>query len=101
MEVKEIREMIKNKEYDFLRNNEHLGNNIILLGLGGSHAYGLNTEESDVDIRGCALNSKKEILLGQNFQQIEDKQTDTVIYSFEKLVHLLCNSNPNVLEILG
>lgn len=101
MEIKEIREIIKSGEYDFLRNNEHLGNNIILLGLGGSYAYGLNTEESDVDIRGCALNSKKEILLGQNFQQVEDKQTDTVIYSFEKLVRLLCNSNPNVLEILG
>lgn len=101
MEIKEIRKIIKSGEYDFLRNNEHLGNNIILLGLGGSYAYGLNTEESDVDIRGCALNSKKEILLGQNFQQVEDKQTDTVIYSFEKLVRLLCNSNPNVLEILG
>ena len=36
---------IKNKvlfsdEYKFLKTNEHLGNNIILIGLGGSYAYG-------------------------------------------------------------
>lgn len=35
MEIKEIREIIKSSEYDFLRNNEHLGKNVILLGLGG------------------------------------------------------------------
>ena len=63
MEIKEIREIIKSREYDFLRNNKHLGNNIILLTVGGSHAYGLNKEGSDLDIRGCAVNSKKEILL--------------------------------------
>ena len=55
MEIKEIREIIKSNEYDFLRNNEHLRKNVILLGLGGSYAYGLNTPESDIDIRGCAL----------------------------------------------
>ena len=34
MEIKEIREIIKSSEYDFLRNNEHLWKNVILLGLG-------------------------------------------------------------------
>ena len=29
-------------EYDFLRNNQRLGNRIILMGLGGSYAYGTN-----------------------------------------------------------
>jgi hypothetical protein len=55
--------LIQQPEYDFLRNNPHLGQNIILLGLSGSHAYGTNLETSDVDIRGVALNSKSEILL--------------------------------------
>ena len=54
-------------EYKFLREDPHLGNNIILLGLGGSHAYGMNKEGSDIDIRGIALNSKDEILLGDDF----------------------------------
>ena len=29
MEIKEIREIIKSREYDFLRNNKHLGENVI------------------------------------------------------------------------
>ena len=54
MTIEEIKESIKQPEYDFLRTSEHLGNNICLLTLGGSHAYGTNVEGSDVDIRGIA-----------------------------------------------
>lgn len=99
--VEEIKKKLNNQEYDFLRTDEHLGENIILLGLGGSYAYGTNTESSDIDCRGVALNSKKEILLGNGFEQVENKETDTVIYSFTKIVNLLSNCNPNVIEILG
>lgn len=102
MTVEEIREKLKTLEYDFLRNNKHLGSNIILLGLGGSYSYGMNIEgKSDIDIRGVALNSKEEILLLQNFGQIVDENTDTTIYSFNKMVNLLCKANPNVMEQLG
>ena len=102
MTVEEIREKLKTSEYDFLRNNKHLGSNIILLGLGGSYSYGMNIEgKSDIDIRGVALNSKEEILLLQNFGQIVDENTDTMIYSFNKMVNLLCKANPNVMEQLG
>lgn len=94
-------EIIQSKEYEFLRTNEHLCSNIILLGLGGSHAYGTNNEDSDVDIRGIALNSKEEILTNENFEQFIDKETDTTIYSFNKMIQLLSNSNPNIIEILG
>jgi hypothetical protein len=66
--------------------DEHLGNNIILLTLGGSWAYGTNIETSDVDIRGIALNSKEEILTNKNFEQRDDKVTDTVVYSFNKII---------------
>ena len=102
MTVEEIREKLKTSEYDFLRNNKYLGSNIILLGLGGSYSYGMNIEgKSDIDIRGVALNSKEEILLLQNFGQIVDENTDTTIYSFNKMVNLLCKANPNVMEQLG
>lgn len=101
MNLEEIKNVLKTEEYTNLFNNEHLGKNIILLGLGGSYAYGTNTEDSDLDIRGCALNSKKEILLGNGFEQVVDKNTDTTIYSFNKLVKLLSNCNPNVIELLG
>lgn len=101
MTIAEIKKMLGDAEYDFLRNNEHLGNNIILLTLGGSYAYATNTTTSDIDIRGCALNSKEEILTNKNFEQFVNEDTDTTIYSFNKLISLLINCNPNTIEILG
>jgi predicted nucleotidyltransferase len=101
MKIAEIKKLISSSEYDFLRTNEHLGKNIILLTLGGSHAYGTNIETSDVDIRGCALNSKADILTNQNFEQFVNEETDTTIYAFNKLITLLSNVNPNTIEILG
>lgn len=101
MNLEEIKKKLGSSEYNFIRTNEHLGENIILLGLGGSYSYGTNIESSDVDCRGVALNSKREILLGNGFEQVENKETDTVIYSFVKIVSLLSNCNPNVIEMLG
>lgn len=101
MTIEEIKQTIQTPQYDFLRTNPHLGNNIILLGLGGSHAYGTNWEGSDLDVRGCALNSKSEILTNENFEQFVNEETDTTIYSFNKLITLLSNTNPNTIEILG
>lgn len=94
-------EIINNKDYKFIEENEHLGENIILLGLGGSKAYGTNIATSDTDIRGIAINSEEEILIGKDFEQVVDVKTDTTIYSFNKMIDLLSNSNPNTIEILG
>lgn len=95
-------DLLKKNEYDFLKNNKHLGDNIILIGLGGSYAYGTAIDgESDIDIRGISLNTKNEIILGNGFEQVEDKKTDTVIYSFNKIIKLLSGCNPNVIELLG
>lgn len=101
MRLDEIKKIVAGEEYSFLRKNEHLGENIILLGLGGSHAYGTETDTSDLDIRGCAVNSREEILCGEDFEQVTDVPTDTTIYSFMKLIRLLTNCNPNTIEILG
>ena len=101
MKLAEIKSILKTDKYSFLRNNSHLGSNIILLGLGGSYAYGTNIESSDIDIRGCALNTKEEILTNVNFEQFTNDETDTCIYGFNKLISLLCNCNPNVIEMLG
>ena len=100
MTMDEIKQKLKEPEYDFLRNDEHLGKNIIFLTVGGSHAYGTNIEGSDLDIRGIALNSKEEILLNKDFGQIVDVETDTTIYSVKKAIYQLLDSNPNTLEIL-
>ena len=97
----DFKKLLKQPEYDFLRTNEHLGDNICLLTLGGSHAYGTNVEGSDVDIRGVAIPTKREVLLGKSFDQVLDKQTDTTIYSVNKAIQLLSNCNPNTIELLG
>lgn len=101
MTIEQIRDMVSGKDYDFLRENEHLGDRIIFLTLGGSYSYGTNVETSDVDIRGCALNSKSDLLGLSNFEQVVNTQTDTTIYSFNKLVTLLLSCNPNTIEMLG
>lgn len=101
MTLEQIKLKLQSSDYDFLRNDEHLGKNIIILTLGGSYAYGTNNENSDIDIRGCALNSKNEILTNKNFEQFVNENTDTTIYSFNKLITLLINVNPNTIEMLG
>lgn len=101
MNLQQIKEKINSTEYDFLRTDHHLGKNIILLGLGGSHAYGMDKEASDLDVRGISLNSKEEILLGTDFEQVVNTDTDTTVYSFNKMITLLTSNNPNTIEILG
>ena len=98
--MNKIREIINTQAYDFLR-KEPLKSQIILLGLGGSYAYGTNIEGSDLDIRGIATHTKREILTGHGFEQIVDNTTDTTVYSLEKIVNLLSNCNPNTIEMLG
>lgn len=101
MNIEQIRETVEGRDYSFLRTNEHLGSNIVLLALGGSYAYGTNTEGSDLDVRGCTLNSRMQILTNENFEVFTNEDTDTTIYAFNKLVSLLSNVNPNTIEMLG
>lgn len=101
MNNNQIKEKLNSTEYDFLRTSEHLGDNIILLTTGGSHAYGTNVETSDLDIRGVAIERPEEIIGLKNFEQFENHETDTTIYAFRKFINLVSNANPNVLEMLG
>lgn len=110
-----IAELIKSPEYSFIKENRYLKNMMFLV-LGGSHAYGMNTETSDIDLRGVCypiaseLNGSgylftrkdpSEIVVNGTFEQITETNTDTTIYSFHKLLRLLYNCNPNTIEMLG
>ncbi|MCM1235750.1 MAG: nucleotidyltransferase domain-containing protein, partial [Ruminococcus flavefaciens] len=101
MTIQEIKKMVAGPEYNFLRTNPHVKDRLMFMTLGGSYAYGTNVETSDVDVRGCALNSPTDILGMTNFEQMIDNATDTTIYGFNKLVNLLFNCNPNTIEMLG
>lgn len=97
----DFKKLLETKEYQFLKTDKHLGDKIILLGLGGSHAYGTNIETSDVDIRGVALNSKSDLIGMSTFEQRVNEATDTTVYAFNKIIELLLNTNPNTIEMLG
>ena len=97
----DFKELLNTTEYSFLRENPRLGNRIMLLGVSGSYGYGTNREGSDIDFRGVTLNLPSDLIGLTTFDQYEDAHTDTVIYSFNKLVNLLLNCNPNTIEILG
>ena len=92
--------LYEDERYKFLW-EKPLGDNIVLLGLGGSYAYGTNNENSDIDVRGVATHSAEDILTRKGFEQVVNEETDTTVYSLEKIISLLSNCNPNTIEILG
>lgn len=78
----------------------------IYLTIHGSQAYGLNTKDSDVDIKGMCI-EPKEYFLGylNNFEQQEKlarkgNEADSVIYSIRKFFKLAADCNPNIIEVL-
>ena len=93
--------VINTAAYDFFRENPRLGSRIMLLGVSGSYGYGTNREDSDIDFRGVTLNQPSDLIGLTRFEQYEDPNTDTVIYSFNKFIELILNCNPNTIEILG
>ena len=101
MSLDTYKQELKKPEYKFLWEDEHLGNNIILLGLGGSHAYGTNVPTSDLDIRGIAIEKPEELIGYQKFEQFINEKTDTTIFAFNKMIQLLMQNNPNIVEIIG
>ncbi|MCM0592645.1 MAG: nucleotidyltransferase domain-containing protein [Gloeotrichia echinulata IR180] len=84
----------------------------ILIGLAGSHGYGLNRPDSDLDYRGVFIAPKRYYLGFDHIEQkdagwdepgifsVLDGNKDTVIYELKKIIQLLSGANPNVLELL-
>lgn len=74
----------------------------ILLGYGGSRAYGTQLPTSDIDIRGIYMNPLGELIgTKKDSETKEIDGEDTVLYSVKKMFHLLSQCNPNTIEILG
>jgi len=98
----ELTAVINQPEYSFLQTNPKLNHHLCLLTVGGSHAYGTSTPDSDVDIRGIYSHPASDILsLTCDDKPIVNTETDTVLYPIKQIFSLLSNCNPNTLEILG
>lgn len=96
-----IRDRLKSTDYDFLRTDKYLGSNIIMLTVGGSYAYGTNTPNSDLDIRGCATCTRDAILCCEDFKHVNYRETDTYIYSLKEFLFKLAGGEPTALMMLG
>lgn len=103
----EIREILGIPNYEFPHHvfdgNEHLKDRVAMICMGGSLAYGTNLPgKGDVDLRGMFMEKPDEVIgMKRNPEHVVDTETDTVMYSFNKLVTLLLENNPNTIECLG
>ncbi len=77
---------------------------LIAVAITGSHAYGINTKDSDIDIMGIFLPPEEYILRVKHIEQIEfskkENEYEGMLFSFSKWYNLMLQQNPNVLELL-
>lgn len=75
----------------------------IFVTVHGSQAYGTNTPESDIDVKGlCIPPSEYYHGFMKQFEQAEGKEPyDMVIYGLQKFFHLASDCNPNIIEVLN
>ena len=66
----------------------------------GSHAYGLDTPQSDLDFRGIVIPPIEYLLGLKKFDQMEAREPDRVLYSLRKFFELASACNPNIIEII-
>lgn len=94
----DLKELISKPEYAWL---DLYKDRICFLTVAGSYGYGLNTETSDIDLRGVILPTKDELIGLKSFKQRDDRDTDTCLYELNRFIHLAKDGNPNVVELLG
>jgi len=98
MDIKEEIKLISK-----LKNSVHSKNGKLLNAyISGSHLYGWDSKDSDIDIRGCFILRKEEFLgLNKPKEVLEIKtkdNNDIVLFEIKKLISLAVKGNCNVLE---
>lgn len=73
--------------------------NTLFKAIVGSQAYGTNTPESDLDIKGIYQQSLNE-LLGYYYQPQIEVSKDEVYFEIKRFLELAETANPTILEIL-
>ncbi len=77
-------------------------NNLILFeAIAGSKSFGLETPESDTDIKGVFYMPKALFYGTEYIPQISNETNDVVYYEIGRYIELLTKNNPNILELLA
>ena len=69
--------------------------------ISGSKAYGLDTPQSDIDLKGVFYLPKEQFYGLDYIPQVSNETNDEVYYELGRFVELLCKNNPNILELLA
>jgi hypothetical protein len=69
--------------------------------ISGSRAYGLNTAQSDTDLKGVYFLPKAQFYGLEYIPQVSNETSDEVYYELGRFVELLIRNNPNILELLA
>ena len=84
-------------EFDIIRNDGRL----LYEYIRGSHLYGLNNEDSDVDTSGVFVCTRDELFGCFGYKsQVTDSRHDNTWFEIGELIRLLLKSNPIVMESL-
>lgn len=67
----------------------------------GSRSFGLETSNSDTDIKGVFYLPKEKFFGLEYIPQISNDTNDIVYYELGRFIELLLKSNPNILELLA
>ena len=76
------------------------GKEVLLSVIAGSISYGLNTKDSDVDIRGVFAHPVKDILVGEYEKVIQENNNDTIYTEIGFFLEQLRKNTPSALEVL-
>lgn len=69
--------------------------------ISGSKAYGLDTPQSDTDLKGVFYLPRDKFYGLEYISQISNETNDEVYYELGRFVELLCKNNPNILEVFA
>jgi hypothetical protein len=84
--------------FEQVHNNRQV---LLLQCISGSKAYGLDTPQSDTDIRGVFALSKNEFYGLRYTEQVANPSNDILYYELRRFMELLARNNPNILELLS
>ncbi len=74
---------------------------ILLECISGSRAYGLDTKDSDTDIKGVFYLPEDDFFGFSNVTQINNETNDEVFYEVGRYFELLTKNNPNLIDLLN